>query len=97
MVCLNFHSKINKFYQRTKILLKEGGSYLGSEQLFFYREPIFRLTPLTSAAKRNQKLVNQKLCNTVLICDALSQPRDQCGQIPPDLQPNMTGLTQSLS
>ena len=32
---------------------------------------IFRLTPLTSAAKSNEKLVNQKLCNIVLILDAL--------------------------
>jgi hypothetical protein len=27
--------------------------------------------PLTSAAKSNEKLVDQKLCNTVLILDAL--------------------------
>ena len=27
---------------------------------------IFRLTPLTSATTSNEKLVNQKLCNTVL-------------------------------
>ena len=32
---------------------------------------IFRLSPLTSAAKSNKKLVNQKLCYTVLILDAL--------------------------
>ena len=32
---------------------------------------IFRLTPLTSAAKSNEKLVNKKLCNTVLILDGL--------------------------
>ena len=32
---------------------------------------IFRLTPLTSAGKGNEKLVNEKLCNTVLILDAL--------------------------
>ena len=32
---------------------------------------IYRLTPLTSAAKSNENLVNQKLCNTVLILDAL--------------------------
>ena len=30
---------------------------------------IFRLTPLTFAAKSNEKIVNQKLCNTVLILD----------------------------
>ena len=33
---------------------------------------IFSLTPLTSAANSNQKIVNQKLCNTVLILDALN-------------------------
>ena len=32
---------------------------------------IYRLTPLTSVAKSNENLVNQKLCNTVLILDAL--------------------------
>ena len=32
---------------------------------------IFRLTPLTSAAKSNERLVSQKLCNTLLILDAL--------------------------
>ena len=32
---------------------------------------IFRLTPLTSAAKSHKKCVNHKLCNTVLILDAL--------------------------
>ena len=32
---------------------------------------IFRLPPLTSAAKTNQQSVNQKLCNTILILDAL--------------------------
>ena len=30
----------------------------------------FRLTPLTSAAESNKKIVNQTLCNTVLILDA---------------------------
>ena len=32
---------------------------------------MLRLTPLTSAATSNEKLVNQKLCNTVLNFDAL--------------------------
>ena len=32
---------------------------------------IFRLSPLTSAEKSNEKSVDQKLCNTVLILDAL--------------------------
>jgi hypothetical protein len=43
------------------------------DQLIFhyFLQLIFRLTPLTSAGKSNQKLVNQKLCNTVLIFDAL--------------------------
>ena len=31
----------------------------------------FWLTPLISAAKNNENLVNQKLCNTILILDAL--------------------------
>ena len=32
---------------------------------------IFRLTTLTSASKRNEKSVNQKLCNTSNVLDAL--------------------------
>ena len=32
---------------------------------------MFRLAPLTSAAKSNEKLVEQKLCNSVLILDVL--------------------------
>ena len=38
---------------------------------WLFLQLIFRLTLLTSAAKSNEKLVNQKLCNTVLILDAL--------------------------
>ena len=37
----------------------------------YFLQLIFRLTPLTSAVKSNEKLVNKKLCNTVLILDAL--------------------------
>ena len=37
----------------------------------YFLQLIIRLTPLTSAAKINKKLVNQKLCKTVLILDAL--------------------------
>ena len=37
----------------------------------YFLQLIFRLTRMTSAAKSNQKLVDQKLCNTVLILDAL--------------------------
>ena len=40
--------------------------------LFFYYflQLIFRLTPLTSTTKSNEKLVNQTLCKTILILDA---------------------------
>ena len=31
----------------------------------------FQATPVTSAAKSNEKLINQKLCNSVLILDAI--------------------------
>ena len=34
------------------------------------RFAIFRLCPLTLASKSNEELVNQKICNTVLILDA---------------------------
>ena len=34
---------------------------------------IFKLTPLTSAAKKNEKLVNLTLCSTVLIMNVLYQ------------------------
>ena len=37
----------------------------------YFSQLIFRLTPLTSAAKSNEKLVNQKSCHTVLILDVL--------------------------
>ena len=37
----------------------------------YFLQLIFWLTPLASAAKSNEKLVNQKLCNTVLVLDAL--------------------------
>ena len=37
----------------------------------YFLQLIFWLTLLASAAKSNEKLVNQKLCNTVLILDAL--------------------------
>ena len=37
----------------------------------YFLQLIFRLTPLISTAKSNEKIVNQKLCNTVLILDAL--------------------------
>ena len=33
----------------------------------YFLQLTFRLTPLTLAVKSNEKLVNQKLCNTVLI------------------------------
>ena len=36
----------------------------------YFLQLIFRRTPLTSVAKSNEKLVNQKLSNTVLILDA---------------------------
>jgi hypothetical protein len=41
--------------------------------LFFHYllKLIFRLNPLTSATKSNGKLVNQKVCNTVLILDKI--------------------------
>ena len=38
---------------------------------YYFLQLIFRLTPQTSAAKSNEKSVNQKLSNTVLILDAL--------------------------
>ena len=37
----------------------------------YFLQLIFRMTPLTSASKSNDKLVNQKSCNTVFILDAL--------------------------
>ena len=37
----------------------------------YFSQLIFKLTPLTSAAKGTQRLVNQKLCNTDLILDDL--------------------------
>ena len=39
--------------------------------LHYFLQLIFRLTQLTTAAKSNQKLINQKLFNTVVILDAL--------------------------
>ena len=43
----------------------------------YFFQLIFMLTPLTSAAKSNEKFVNQKFCNTVLILDALQKKEIQ--------------------
>ena len=37
---------------------------------YYFLQLIFWLTPLISASKCNENVVNQKLCNTVLILDA---------------------------
>ena len=50
---------------------KNGVAYFWLTKFRYFLQLIFRLTPLTSAAKYNQKSVNHKLCNSVLILDAL--------------------------
>ena len=66
-LCANGNYKGN--LKKKELTRSKSESYLHT--FHYFLQLIFRLTPLTSAAKSYEKLVNQKLCNIGLIFDAL--------------------------